>query len=1458
MHLPSLKRNAGGFRRTFSFVLALTLIFLSGWVGQPPASADATGNFNYKVYTGYSSNVFFRPMDQPSLVQNYASLCKTTTGTTINANFGSGVIESGCGSDQVLIRYYGYIYSPVAQTLYFSSSSDDCFWSSVGGTVVVDNWGVTNCWDGAHNPSSTRNGVTFSAGSYKTFDAWYFDAGGPASVFFRYSTSPNGNYSIVPASMYSTTAYQAAIFNDSSVINQAAQGSSYSSGVGASATGSLTYAVSEGGLPPGLALNSSTGAIAGTPSEPGIYTFRIQAQANDNGTISNDYTDTLSITIGSAVSGGEGLESKTLWLGNSSSDRAFFAGYPAPTIVKASGELPPGMSLYGNGTVSGTPTTPGSYTFSLRAYNFVNSVTTSSYTYTVEGSPVFTDDANYTTTTFFGAQVNLSPTVQGSSLTYAVASGDLPGGLSLNAETGTVSGRPTESGVFTYRIRATNQSGSDLSASSTITVRRAPSFVNSNVPTKLNKGTSYTYDFSAAGYPAPTYSVVSGTLPNGMNLNSETGRLSGIPTVGGVFNVTIRASNSIDNDDVQKSILVNAAPRATDEQILQEILSGTAYADGVTYESYPAPVYSISEGALPIGLLLGANDGSITGIPTIGGLYNFKLRVISGDNETITGNYSITVNQVPTKFDEKVIEKTELGKVFADAVIARGFPAPVYRLSSGALPGGLKLNAATGAITGTPNLAGVFDFTVEASNSVGLAAMPLKIEVQAPPVVVSEEFPMSLNVGATVATKFVSTGFPAPTYRLTYGSLPDGLALDAVTGEVTGIATNGGKFTFVVGATNELATTNFKPVTVEVIGVKSEIGVNAKIGDEITGKTIGIASQGLKPLIDYEVILRSTPQTIASGRTNSIGALEEQTKIPGGLEPGWHSITLASTNSDGTPFEKAVYFQVTETLLLEEISEIPPTDAQRAEALTNDPEFYARMGIDPAATVTAEAAAEQVEQVASVVASVALVSAAAAGAAAAASAAGSAASSASGASGSAGGGARTGGPSSSSSSSGSGGGTRSGGGPSSSSSSSSAGGGTGNDGSSDSENDTADYGNLEAEHDDFETDGAGPVDRLRIWRVSALTMLDKPLTNWIERVAQVSPVLSRVLNDGSYLRALVGSLMGLAYLAAVALGVAAVDTGAPSLATSGKIGLMVLIMAFGTLDALFGIVAMTAFVITSVVSMPVSGIGDIRYLVAMFILGFAPSIMATTFRKIRRPAIENLSDAWERVADLALIGFISIFTVMSLVGSVSAFAGATVPISEDTTAIALAIAAVAIGRVVLEELSAKLAPNRLDRLNPTEVPPTFGWQPWASLVLKFATLIVMIGGMVGMGWHLWVGAFLIFLPGIIGMVFPNLPSVRWIHEFIPGGIGALAFATLISAWSGQFVNAWLGKSELYGQLSFILIPLPVILISIIGMFAKQEDKLWQRTGKKWVAIAGGIAVFVFTVQVTNFIPTILG
>jgi hypothetical protein len=42
------------------------------------------------------------------------------------------------------------------------------------------------------------------------------------------------------------------------------------------------------------------------------------------------------------------------------------------------------------------------------------------------------------------------------------------------------------------------------------------------------------------------------------------------------------------------------------------------------------------------------------------------------------------------------------------------------------------------------------------------------------------------------------------------------------------------------------------------------------------------------------------------------------------------------------------------------------------------------------------------------------------------------------------------------------------------------------------------------------------------------------------------------------------------------------------------------------------------------------------------------------------------------------------------------------------------------------------------------------------------------------------------------------------------------------------------------------------------MFARQDEKLWKRANKNWLYIAGGIAVFVFTIQVTDFFPTIFG
>jgi hypothetical protein len=89
---------------------------------------------------------------------------------------------------------------------------------------------------------------------------------------------------------------------------------------------------------------------------------------------------------------------------------------------------------------------------------------------------------------------------------------------------------------------------------------RAPEFVNSTPPSPATVGTPYSYTFTARGDPAPTFTVDTGTLPDGLTLTSG-GVLSGTPTRAGTFNFAIRAANGVRFDAVTPThtIVVNPA-----------------------------------------------------------------------------------------------------------------------------------------------------------------------------------------------------------------------------------------------------------------------------------------------------------------------------------------------------------------------------------------------------------------------------------------------------------------------------------------------------------------------------------------------------------------------------------------------------------------------------------------------------------------------------------------------------------------------------------------------------------------------------------------------------------------------------------------------------------------------------------------------------------------------------------
>jgi hypothetical protein len=129
-------------------------------------------------------------------------------------------------------------------------------------------------------------------------------------------------------------------------------------------TSPYSFAVTSGSLPPGLSLNSSTGAITGTPTTLGSYPFTVtvtdaQFQTASVATVIN-VVNPLQITTASPLPGGTA--------GTPYSTTINATGGTAPyTFSVSSGALPPGLALdSATGDISGTPTTPGTYSFTIK------------------------------------------------------------------------------------------------------------------------------------------------------------------------------------------------------------------------------------------------------------------------------------------------------------------------------------------------------------------------------------------------------------------------------------------------------------------------------------------------------------------------------------------------------------------------------------------------------------------------------------------------------------------------------------------------------------------------------------------------------------------------------------------------------------------------------------------------------------------------------------------------------------------------------------------------------------------------------------------------------------------------------------------------------------------------------------------------------------------------------------
>ena len=231
----------------------------------------------------------------------------------------------------------------------------------------------------------------------------------------------------------------------------------------------------------------------------------------------------------------------------------------AATYTLQSGTLPTGISLSSNGSLSGTPTATGAFPITIRATTGSGTLDLNT-TLTINQAPTPSDSVIVSTGTSGTPYSDQFAATGFPTPTYAVTSGALPTGVTLDANTGAIAGTPTVGGAFAFTITASNGIGSAHSfGSKTITVTAAPTWTTSSLP-NATVGVSYSNVFVASGYPVPTYSRVSGNQPPGLNLNTN-GTLSGTPLTAGTYAFVIQAQNA--HGTITSSVSITVAANNT-------------------------------------------------------------------------------------------------------------------------------------------------------------------------------------------------------------------------------------------------------------------------------------------------------------------------------------------------------------------------------------------------------------------------------------------------------------------------------------------------------------------------------------------------------------------------------------------------------------------------------------------------------------------------------------------------------------------------------------------------------------------------------------------------------------------------------------------------------------------------------------------------------------------------------
>ncbi len=349
------------------------------------------------------------------------------------------------------------------------------------------------------------------------------------------------------------------------------------------------------------------------------------------------------------------------------------------------------------------------------------------------------------------------------------------------------------------------------------------------------------------------------------------------------------------------------------------------------------------------------------------------------------------------------------------------------------------------------------------------------------------------------------------------------------------------------------------------------------------------------------------------------------------------------------------------------------------------------------------------------------------------------------------------------------------------------------------------------------------------------------------RFNRFSPLLTRTIQDGNTVRAMIGSWAALLMPIGLLLGIiAAVNTGGQALPPAW--GIVALIMAVAIFDAFAGFIAGFVFFLAALVTGNITNRPEFLTTIGVMVLFFAPALLASAFRPFRR-LVRNQDDLWERITDYALGTLLTFWVITKMVAAMNGLARLELPITDYGTELALIAAGLLLIRVALEDIAVEQYPMRLRALH-VEIRKPSQSQKVRSLAFKIFVFFIMAAPFVGSTLNLVLGTLLFAIPQITSLSLEdNLPKKKL---YLPKGALKTVVLIFVMALASNLIEGAFSSPEAFLKWSFVVMALPGFFLHYLDAITDAPMSDWKTTekGRKIYRI-GGVVIFILMLLVVK-------